>query len=114
MEALVGEIGEHRRRGHSGVVDQDVQGPLGEPGGACGRGVSRPAVADVEGDAVGFAAICANILSDSRSRVRVDVADEHRRPGSGQCPRDRGTNPAAGTGDQRRSAGEVEQRIGHQ
>src|ERR1700677_577434 len=99
IDSLVGDLRERPRRGHSGVVDQNVQFSLGEPGGACGRGVSCLPVANVEGDAVGRAAVGANVLSDSRSSVRIEIADQYRRPSGAQRPGDRRADPAAGSGD---------------
>ena len=84
MKALVGEVGEHRGRGDPGVVDQDVQPSVGEPGRLCRRGFGGGPVTHIERDALRLAAAGANAFGDSRSGVLVDVGDQHRSARGGQ------------------------------
>ena len=57
---------------------------VGESGGACDCGFRGRTVAHVEHGALGLTAGRANAFGDSRSGVRIDIADQYRCAGNSQ------------------------------
>ncbi|GHA60593.1 hypothetical protein GCM10010372_70390 [Streptomyces tauricus] len=109
MPVGVGELQERGPQLHSGVVDEDVQRahPLldvRDPGG------HRGAVGHVEGDRVDLAGQPRRGLGEP---VRIAAVQHDRAAGLRQAPGQREADAPAGPGDQRRTAADVEEGVGH-